>query len=145
MRCPGCCNPEMLAFVDRSARDPLEIAGEALEAGVEGVTFLGGEPFAQPEAFAEIAERVRARGLSVMIFSGYTLAELHALSDPAVERLLSGTDLLVDGRYVEACEQYRRLVARDSLDFTAWFGLGDCNRFDRLVVREAASPSTWRG
>jgi tetratricopeptide (TPR) repeat protein len=51
---------------------------------------------------------------------------------------------LADGRFVEACGAYRRLVARDSLDFTAWFGLGDCNRFDRLVVRDAASPSTWR-
>jgi len=35
----------------------------------------------------------------VMIYSGYTLAELEAMPEPAVGRLLAACDLLVDGRY----------------------------------------------
>jgi anaerobic ribonucleoside-triphosphate reductase activating protein len=42
---------------------------------------------------------VRQRGLSVMVFSGYTLAEAKALPDAAIADLLKLTDILVDGRY----------------------------------------------
>ena len=31
---------------------------------------------------------------------------------------------LSEGRYPEACARYRALLARDSLDFSAWYGLG---------------------
>jgi anaerobic ribonucleoside-triphosphate reductase activating protein len=99
LRCVGCCNPEMLAFkktADR--RDPDALIAEAIAAGVEGVSLLGGEPFAQAAGLALVAEGVRARGLSVMVFSGYTLAELRE-QGPAAARLLAATDLLVDGRY----------------------------------------------
>ena len=37
-----------------------------------------------------------------MVFSGYTLAEAHALAEPAVAELLDLTDILVDGPYAEA-------------------------------------------
>jgi hypothetical protein len=33
------------------------------------------------------------------------------------------------------------LLARDSSDFAAWFGLGDCNAWDSLVVRDSRSPT----
>jgi hypothetical protein len=46
--------------------------------GIEGVSLLGGEPFEQPAAVAELCAGVRALGLSVMVFSGFTLAELKA-------------------------------------------------------------------
>ncbi len=97
LRCAGCCNPELLPFVPREHLEPRELAAAAIAAGVEGVTLLGGEPFAQAAGLAILAEHVRAAGLSVMIFSGYTLAELRAREDAA--RLLAATDLLVDGRY----------------------------------------------
>jgi eukaryotic-like serine/threonine-protein kinase len=51
---------------------------------------------------------------------------------------------LADGQFSEACRGYRELVARDSADFVAWFGLGECQRRDRLVVPDPASPSRWR-
>jgi serine/threonine-protein kinase len=43
-----------------------------------------------------------------------------------------------------ACDRYRQLVAADSQDFGAWFGLGECHARDRAVVRDSASPSGWR-
>lgn len=102
MRCPGCCNPDQLAFVPRDAVSPEDLAARAVRAGVEGVSLLGGEPFAQAAALARFAARVRAAGLSVMVYSGYTLDELRAMSDPGVDALLTSTDLLVDGRYEAA-------------------------------------------
>lgn len=98
LRCVGCCNPEMLAFRPADRREPDELIAAAVAAGVEGVSLLGGEPFAQAAGLATLAEGVRARGLSVMVFSGYTLAELRE-QGPDAARLLAATDLLVDGRY----------------------------------------------
>lgn len=106
MRCPGCCNPEMLPFAPREAIAAEVLAARAIDAGVEGVSFLGGEPFAQAEALAEVARLVRGAGLSVMVFSGYTRAELDDV--PFSAALLAATDLLVDGRYVAEQRTTRR-------------------------------------
>lgn len=99
LRCPGCCNPEMLDFRPADARGADDLVEEACAADVEGVSLLGGEPFAHADELAPFAEGVRARGLSVMLFSGYTLAELRALPGPGPARLLAAADLLVDGRF----------------------------------------------
>ncbi len=102
MRCRGCCNPEQLAFVERESVTPAALAERALRAGVEGVSLLGGEPMAQAAGLARFAALVREGGLSVMVFTGYTLEELGATEDDGVRALLASTDLLVDGRYEES-------------------------------------------
>ena len=110
LRCPGCCNPEML---DPLGGTPVPV-GQLIEAAlaepaIEGLTLLGGEPFFQAAACAELCAGVRAHGLSVVIFSGYTLAELTAKgADPEWSRLLTQADLLVDGRYERARPETRR-------------------------------------
>lgn len=110
MRCEGCCNPAMLSFSRPVDVLPVpEVARRvALERNLEGVTFLGGEPFSQAPALAALAALVRGMGLSVMAFSGHTLAELQAMRDPSVDALLARCDLLVDGRY----EAARRTTSR---------------------------------
>ena len=45
--------------------------------------------------------------------------------------------------YPAACKHYREMADRDTLDFVAWYGLADCNRRDRTVVKDAKSPSGW--
>jgi tetratricopeptide (TPR) repeat protein len=45
---------------------------------------------------------------------------------------------LANGKYPQSCERFRSLIARDSLDFAAWFGLGDCQAKDPLVVRDSS-------
>ncbi|HEV8304490.1 MAG TPA: serine/threonine-protein kinase [Gemmatimonadales bacterium] len=63
----------------------------------------------------------------------------------ARDRALAGALLhLADGQFAEACDGYRHLVAQDSSDFIAWFGLGECQRRDRRVVPDPASRSAWR-
>jgi anaerobic ribonucleoside-triphosphate reductase activating protein len=104
IRCPSCCNPEM--FVHGKGGREVEVdalASDILSTpGIEGLSMLGGEPFEQAEAVAALARRVRAGGKTVMVYSGYTLAELQQqVRDGAagVQALLDVADLLLDGRY----------------------------------------------
>jgi anaerobic ribonucleoside-triphosphate reductase activating protein len=100
LACPGCWNPDTWSFARRNTREISELASKILgTSGIEGVTFSGGEPFAQARALAQLAHTVREAGLSVFVFSGYELGEL--VSD-AHQALLDQTDVLVAGRYVEA-------------------------------------------
>ena len=73
---------------------------------IEGVTFLGGEPFEQVEALGIIAERVKQRGLSVLCFTGGKLEELR--ENPVNKKLLDNTDLLIDGEFIEELTDYSR-------------------------------------
>ena len=102
-RCVGCCNPGYLKSVERdilSAETMIErLLAAHDEWGLEGVTFLGGEPFLQAQGLAVVAEAVSRAGLSVMTFTGYTLEELNDLSLPGTRGLLAWTDVLVDGPY----------------------------------------------
>ena len=109
LRCAGCCNPEMLSFAGGRSMTVAEILAEIEAAGdIEGITMLGGEPLAHAAGAAALAQVVRGRGLSVMLFTGYTLAEAQRLPDPAVRELLRWTDLLVDAPYLREQPEPRR-------------------------------------
>ncbi len=112
LRCPGCCNPELLPTVSRSGDDRVVTVDALVDEirstpDIEGISLLGGEPFGQADGLAELAERVRHR-LTVMVYSGFTLAELRARPDSGARRLLAATDLLVDGRYERDQPETRR-------------------------------------
>jgi anaerobic ribonucleoside-triphosphate reductase activating protein len=112
LRCPGCCNPEMLPFVGGTAVAVSELAAQILAAkrehAIEGISLLGGEPFAQAAGAADLATIVRDAGLGVMIYSGFTAAQLRERHDADTDRLLAGTDLLVDGPYIREQPETRR-------------------------------------
>lgn len=102
--CPGCFNPASWSFdinelvsvdhlVDRVLANPKN----------QGVTFSGGEPFWQAPALAEVAHRVKAHGLNVMSFTGFTVERLRSHYGPAgAQELLDQLDILIDGPYVES-------------------------------------------
>ena len=73
---------------------------------IEGVTFLGGEPFEQAEALGLIAERVNKQGLSIVCFTGGKLEELQ--ENPINKKLLENIDLLIDGEFIEELTDYSR-------------------------------------
>ena len=100
--CPECQNPETWDFnggydceidkiLNAMDEDPL----------LDGITMSGGDPMFQPEASYELCRRVKDRGLNVVVFTGYTYEELMVMADrdPWVEKFLSVTDILIDGRY----------------------------------------------
>ncbi len=65
----------------------------------EGITVLGGEPFDQKEGVADLVEKAWSKGLSTVVFSGYTMEHLKALHDEHVDRVLKYTDVLIDGPF----------------------------------------------
>ncbi|WP_102026759.1 4Fe-4S single cluster domain-containing protein [Salirhabdus sp. Marseille-P4669] len=69
------------------------------EHDIEGITFLGGEPFEQAEALAILGKRAQEHGLTVMAFSGYYKEQLEALHKPGWKDLLNVTDIFIDGPY----------------------------------------------
>jgi len=68
---------------------------------IEGVTFLGGEPFSQAAALAEVGRKVQDAGLSVMTLSGFIIEALRAAHRPDWNALLAVSDLLIDGPFRE--------------------------------------------
>ncbi|HTM20927.1 MAG TPA: 4Fe-4S single cluster domain-containing protein [Kofleriaceae bacterium] len=95
--CPGCFNPATHA-ADGPITPVAELVDRIAALPVDGLTVSGGEPFEQPDGLRALIEGVRARtGLSVLVFSGFTLEELRARAGaPAILALI---DVLVDGRY----------------------------------------------
>jgi len=102
LRCPGCHNPQFQPFRHATwfTVDDLEERILAVS-GVEGATYVGGEPFAQAQALADLSRRIRAKGLSVMVYSGFKLEQLRRGVLPHARALLAETDLLLDGPYRE--------------------------------------------
>ena len=47
-------------------------------------------------------------------------------------------------QFAAACDLFRTLIERDSRDFAAWYGLGECLSSDYTVVSSATSPSGWQ-
>jgi len=103
LRCPGCCNPEFLPFKGGQTKTVDEMTHwmerTRDEEGIEGITLLGGEPFAHAVPGVALARTARDLGLSTMVFSGYLLEDLQARTDPEISELIGLTDILVDGPY----------------------------------------------
>jgi anaerobic ribonucleoside-triphosphate reductase activating protein len=117
IRCPGCINPQLFSRTGGRAEDPALIVADALASGTEGLTLLGGEPFDQPDALADLAELAQRSGLGVICFTGYSREELTERGI-STDRMLKAIDLLVDGPYVaELTEQTRSLVGSTNQRF----------------------------
>lgn len=136
LRCPGCCNPEYLPFKGGTTQtvDDLcrEIERSREQNGVEGITLLGGEPFAHAEPAAALAAAARRLGLSVMVFSGFTLEHLRTTIDPHTATLLAHTDILVDGPYL-----------RDQPDTTRRW-IGSINQRIHFLTDRYRFDESWR-
>jgi len=111
LRCKGCFNQAFWAFSPAHIVPAKELAARILTTkGIDGITFSGGEPFAQAGPLADVAERILDAGLTVVTYSGYTFEQLASCHDSDCCRLLAATDLLIAGPYREdlACrDRYR--------------------------------------
>ena len=94
-----------------------------------GITISGGEPFCQAEALCELARAIKALGLNIYIYSGYTIEQLleKAVQNPFIKELLYTCDTLVDGPYIEQ-QRNLDLLFRGSenqriIDLHTWPGL----------------------
>lgn len=105
--CRGCQAVHTWSHSGGKLLEVSEVISDILaQKNIEGVTFLGGEPFEQAEALGEIAQAVQQKGLSVLSFTGGLLEDLRA--NPANKKLLDNIDLLIDGEFREDLVDYSR-------------------------------------
>ena len=98
--CPGCHNPETWDFSGGHEATTDQILGIVRFNPISrGVTFSGGEPFAQAAGFAQIAKALKAGGYEVASYSGFTFEELLE-GTPEQKELLGWLDVLIDGPFL---------------------------------------------
>lgn len=98
--CPECFAKETWEFGAGQNYTTDEIFSRIMaQKDIEGVTFLGGEPFEQAQELVVLAKKIKAQNLSVVCFTGYTIEELKAKNSSAVNRFLKYIDLLIDGGF----------------------------------------------
>ncbi len=108
LRCSGCCNPHLFTKKTQQLISVSEILQRVKSVSdIEGISILGGEPLEQAHALGEFLSSLRQEtDLSVMLYTGYTMAEIKREEDKA--SVLEFVDVLVDGRYQEALKSSRR-------------------------------------
>lgn len=109
--CDGCFNPDTHSFEDRERISPEGLIEKYLSEGVEGLTVSGGEPFLQPEGLSGLLEAARSRGLSTLVYTGFTLEEIQ--KDPDKSISLGSIDVLIDSPFVKTMPE-STLLARGS-------------------------------
>ena len=100
--CKGCGAPQTWDK-DKGSFFDIDLIFEKIKnsTGIEGVTFLGGEPFEQAQALSELAQRIKTLNLGIITFTGYTIEELKEKNDFFINKLIENTDLLIDGAFEE--------------------------------------------
>lgn len=132
LACKGCWVPELhrsdggeLVAVNTLAEKLLDPTFAR-----DGISILGGEPFAQAEGLRALVKELRCRGSQhILCYSGYTFEVLmeKARQQPAIKEVLADIDMLIDGAYVEALAD----------GAGAWTGSGNQRVIDMHATRRA--------
>jgi anaerobic ribonucleoside-triphosphate reductase activating protein len=105
--CRRCITPDSWSFHGGALVPVSRLVQALLDPAFErdGITVVGGEPFAQPEGLWVLVQELRARGCRhILVYSGYTYEWLRrtAEREPAIGAVLDTIDILIDGPYVAA-------------------------------------------
>ena len=104
IRCEGCLVPHTWPLDSGYVRGVGAVADALLDPAHrrDGISVVGGEPFAQPLALAALLAELRrhAPALHIAAYSGYTLEALARRPEAAVRAALALLDLLIDGPFV---------------------------------------------
>jgi anaerobic ribonucleoside-triphosphate reductase activating protein len=100
--CKGCHNPDTHALDGGYAVDTNSLIEDIKQNRyIDGVTFSGGEPLLQTEAFIHIAEKLKESNINIVCYTGFTFEEIIESKNESHIRLLKLTDMLIDGPYME--------------------------------------------
>ncbi len=98
--CLGCHNQETWSFT-AGEKVSVDAIYERLSQTEGNITFSGGDPMYQAEAFTELARRiVEDLHRTVWCYTGFLYEEV--LADPVMSRMLPYLEVLVDGPFVES-------------------------------------------
>ena len=97
--CRGCHNPQSWDIANGKWMSIDEILDIIKADSISNVSFSGGDPFFQVEAFTELARRIKAEtGKTIWCWTGYTIEQIR--SDERLSMLLPYIDRLVDGPFI---------------------------------------------
>lgn len=99
--CPGCYVPETHKRTNGTKVSISYIVSEILKhkKNCDGVTILGGEPFDQSVAVAELIAKFKDRQVDVTVYSGYTIKQLIEKKRVEIDYILTHVDRLIDGPF----------------------------------------------
>ena len=97
--CPGCHNPQSWDFHGGKEVSVDELLEVVKADEFADVTFSGGDPLYQVEAFTELARRIKDEtGKNIWCYTGFTYEEV--LADERFSQILPYIDVLVEGPFV---------------------------------------------
>lgn len=95
IQCAECCNPKLFALKQTklvSLDELIEIIKVAKSNfGIEGVTYLGGEPTMQ-KGLADLSHKLKQLDIGILLFTGNLFEELQ-------DELIGNVDLIIDGQF----------------------------------------------
>lgn len=106
LSCKGCWVPDLHSPDGGELVAVSTLVEKLLDPSFErdGISILGGEPFAQPESLLALVKELRQAGCEhILCYSGYTFETLvqQAKKRPEIGEVLADIDMLIDGSYVE--------------------------------------------
>jgi anaerobic ribonucleoside-triphosphate reductase activating protein len=137
IRCPGCYNTHLWPFEggqEMTLAHVLARVAAGRAQGDIGVSLVGGEPLAQPEACAELCVALHESGVHVIVFTGLTYQDIVSLVEaiPAYEVILDNANVLVDGPFIRS--EYDPVIA--------YRGSRNQRAIDLLATREGGEVVT---
>ena len=98
--CKGCHNPQSWRFDAGTWMEVEDLLDVVKADEMSDVTFSGGDPFYQVEAFTELARRIKEEThKTIWCWTGFTLEEIQA--SERMSQMLPYLDVLVDGPFIQ--------------------------------------------
>ena len=96
--CPGCHNPQSWDFAGGKDMEVEDLLDMILSDEFSNVTFTGGDPMYQVEAFTLLARRIKEESSkTIWCYTGFTYEQI--LRDKNMSGILEYLDVLVDGPF----------------------------------------------
>lgn len=113
IQCHNCFNPETWSMDGGETVSVEKLFQQMKQAmrdhpSIEGVTFLGGEPFLQAKPLATLGHMLQKEGMSIVVFTGFPYKHIVRAKRADWEALLDVTDLLMDGPYIDSLHDLNR-------------------------------------
>jgi anaerobic ribonucleoside-triphosphate reductase activating protein len=105
IRCKGCFAKDLWNPAEHLLYTPEELVG-MVSPLAEGITILGGEPFEQNEGLSMLLKLAWDKGLSTIVFTGFTYEYLQKSVIKYIHSILSHIDVLVDGPFIETRKSF---------------------------------------
>lgn len=127
IRCAGCWVPQTWEPSGGYWIGTEQLSEALLDSSAErdGVTILGGEPFAQPIALYALVTELQLGGCrDITVYTGFTREALRARDDVYVDMVLDSINLLIDGKFIQERQHFAACGCDD--ETRRWSG--SCNQ-----------------